>query len=234
VTLLSSLVELQDIDSELDSARARLDGVREQFGENEEIESLAEEIAALESELKTLQGEAKDVEADVAARRDKISHEEGRLYDGTVRNPKELKGIQQEVEGLRKHLTEREDEQLALLARVEEITGSLAARRGELEEKRNAWSAEQEELRRQEGELESEIARVDSSRQEAASRVEPPTLTLYDQIRRRRQGKAVARIERGVCTGCRISLPAAVLQRSRNINALVHCPSCERILFLSQ
>ena len=234
MTLLSSLVELQDIDSELDAARARLEGVRERFGENEEIAALQEEIPSLEAELKTLQSEAKEIEADVATRREKIAHEEGRLYDGTVRNPKELKGIQQEVEGLRKHLTEQEDAQLALLGRLEEVTGSLTSKRADLAEKTATWKAEQDDLRRQEAELEKEIARVDASRQDAAGRVAAPTLTQYDQIRRRRQGKAVARIERGVCTGCRITLPAAVLQRSRNVNALVQCPSCERILFLNQ
>jgi predicted nucleic acid-binding Zn-ribbon protein len=234
VTLLSSLVELQDIDSELDSARARLEGVRERFGESEEIGILQEEIVNLEAELKTLQSEAKEIDADVSTRREKIAHEEGRLYDGTVRNPKELKGIQQEVEGLRKHLAEQEDAQLALLGRLDELTSSLSSKQADLAEKTATWTAEQDDLRRQEGELEAEIARVDATRQQAAGRVAAPTLTEYDQIRRRRQGKAVARIERGVCTGCRISLPAAVLQRSRNINALVHCPSCERILFLNQ
>jgi predicted nucleic acid-binding Zn-ribbon protein len=234
VTLLSSLVELQDIDSELDSARARLEGVRERFGESEELATLQEEVAAFEAELKTLQSDAREIDADVSTRREKIAHEEGRLYDGTVRNPKELKGIQQEVEALRKHLTEREDAQLSLMGRLEEVTASLTSKRSELAEKQAAWTADQDDLRRQERELEAEIAKVDASRQQAAGRVASPTLTQYDQIRRRRQGKAVARIERGVCTGCRISLPAAVLQRSRNINALVQCPSCERILFLNQ
>jgi predicted nucleic acid-binding Zn-ribbon protein len=49
----------------------------------------------------------------------------------------------------------------------------------------------------------------------------------------RRQGRAVAKVERGMCGGCRISLPMTVLQKARSGLDVVQCVSCERILYVS-
>ena len=40
-----------------------------------------------------------------------------------------------------------------------------------------------------------------------------------------------ARVEQGICRGCRISLPTTDLQQARS-GKLVQCSSCGRILFL--
>jgi predicted nucleic acid-binding Zn-ribbon protein len=43
----------------------------------------------------------------------------------------------------------------------------------------------------------------------------------------------VAVVERGLCQGCRISLPMSVVQKARAGAGLVKCVSCERILLVS-
>ena len=76
------------------------------------------------------------------------------------------------------------------------------------------------------------FARLELSRNEMAARVEPSTLKLYDNLRSRRQGKAVARVEQGMCQGCRIVLPMNKLQQIKTGYSLVQCGSCDRILYL--
>ena len=58
-------------------------------------------------------------------------------------------------------------------------------------------------------------------------------LSLYRALRERRQATAVAVVERGLCQGCRISLPMSVVQKARAGAGLVQCVSCERILLVS-
>jgi predicted nucleic acid-binding Zn-ribbon protein len=43
----------------------------------------------------------------------------------------------------------------------------------------------------------------------------------------------VAHVERGMCKGCRITLPMSVLQKARAGVGLVQCVSCERILLVN-
>jgi predicted nucleic acid-binding Zn-ribbon protein len=38
-------------------------------------------------------------------------------------------------------------------------------------------------------------------------------------------------VERTLCHGCRVTLPAVVVQRVRTSPNLVQCPSCGRILY---
>ena len=57
-------------------------------------------------------------------------------------------------------------------------------------------------------------------------------LNLYSILRERRDGSAVATVERSMCQGCRITLPRNIIQKARNPEELVQCVSCERILVL--
>jgi predicted nucleic acid-binding Zn-ribbon protein len=56
-------------------------------------------------------------------------------------------------------------------------------------------------------------------------------LRTYNHIRIAHQGRALAKLDRNLCTGCRISLPTNVVNKARTGNALVQCPNCERILY---
>jgi predicted nucleic acid-binding Zn-ribbon protein len=41
----------------------------------------------------------------------------------------------------------------------------------------------------------------------------------------------MARLDRNLCLGCRISLPVSTVNRARAGAVVVQCPNCERILF---
>ena len=58
-------------------------------------------------------------------------------------------------------------------------------------------------------------------------------LTLYDSLRKTTKGRPVARVERGMCQGCRITLSTMELQRARSAQSGVRCNSCRRIIYLA-
>ena len=82
-------------------------------------------------------------------------------------------------------------------------------------------------------ELEAAIAQLELNRNEMAAKLDTATLKLYENLRSKRQGKAVARVEQGMCQGCRIVLPMNKLQQIKTGHTMVQCGSCERILYLS-
>jgi predicted nucleic acid-binding Zn-ribbon protein len=117
--------------------------------------------------------------------------------------------------------------------KVEEQEAALREAEAVLKEVEARWQGEQSDLLGQKERLEAELAELEKSRQAQAGSIDGRVLELYDVLRDRRQGKAVVKVERGMCQGCRISLPMSVLQKTRSGFDVVQCVSCERILYVS-
>ncbi|MBA7679986.1 hypothetical protein ES703_88293 [subsurface metagenome] len=70
-----------------------------------------------------------------------------------------------------------------------------------------------------------------NKRQALWDKIDPHTTELYQQLKKQKV-TAVAKVEQGICIGCRISLSTATLQQVRSGN-LVQCTNCGRILYLA-
>jgi hypothetical protein len=130
-------------------------------------------------------------------------------------------------------LRRREDELLDLMVRAEESQTALREAEQSLAEAEGRWRREQEELATEKERLEGELAELGERRRQQSGLIEARVLALYDNLWERRQGRAVVKVERGMCGGCRISLPMSVLQKARSGLDVVQCVSCERILYVS-
>ena len=127
----------------------------------------------------------------------------------------------------------REDELLDLMVRVEERQAALREAEESLTEVEERWRQDQKDLTSEKGKLEGELAGLEEKRGQQSGLIEARVLALYDNLWERRQGRAVVKVERGMCGGCRISLPMTVLQKARSGMDVVQCVSCERILYVS-
>jgi hypothetical protein len=233
MAIAAELYALQEIDSANDVAQATLAAVEEQLGETEELTSARAAVEEHREALRGLHESQRDVEWQVDDARSHVTAVESKLYGGTVRNPKELAGLNDDANMLKGHLRVREDELLNHMVKVEEQEAALRQAQAVLKEVEGRWRGEQADLLGQKERLEVELAELESSRRGQAGRIDGRVLELYDLLRGRRQGKAVVKVERGMCQGCRISLPMSVLQKARSGFDVVQCVSCERILYVS-
>jgi predicted nucleic acid-binding Zn-ribbon protein len=233
MAIAAELYALQEIDSAIDVARATLAAVEEQLGETEELTSGRAAIQEHREALRGLHESQRDIEWQVDEARSHLTAVESKLYGGTVRNPKELAGLNEDADMLKGQLRRREDDLLNHMVKVEEEEGALRQAEAALKEVEERWQAEQADLSGQKERLEAELAELEKSRQAQAGSIDGRVLELYDLLRERRQGKAVVKVERGMCQGCRISLPMSVLQKTRSGFDVVQCVSCERILYVS-
>jgi len=233
MVIAAELYALQEIDSAIDVARATLAAVEEQLGETEELTAARAAVEEHREALRALHEAQRDVEWQVDDARSHVAAVEKKLYGGTVRNPKELEGLNEDANMLKGQLRRREDELLNHMVKVEDQETTLRQAEALLKEVEGRWRGEQADLLGQKERLERELAELENSRRAQAARIEGRVLALYDLLRDRHQGKAVAKVERGMCQGCRISLPMSVLQKARSGFDLVQCVSCERILYVS-
>jgi predicted nucleic acid-binding Zn-ribbon protein len=230
---VATLYELQEFDLAIDSANATLADVEERLRHDEELVAARENVKRLEEELSRIRQQQRDIDLDAEKIRERVKATETKLYGGSVRNPRELEDLQQDVQALTHQLRGREDEVLSLMMRAEELDGELQQARKNLADVEKVRNEEQEKLHAQQTAIQSELTSLEGQRSSQLTLIDPTALGLYSSLRERRQGRAVARVQQGMCQGCRIALPMTVLQRARPGIELVQCPSCERILYVN-
>ncbi len=233
MTTAAELFALQETDMALDRARGRLAEIEEALGETDEVVEVRQELAAKKAVVADLRAEQKELELSVDEVRRKSGEIEAKLYGGTVSNPKELADLDADLKSLRNQTRTREDVLLSNLVAMEEADAERKAAEARFAEIESEWLAGQQRLSAEKAEIEPEVQRLEALREQQLPDIERSELGLYQVLRERRAGQALARIERGMCQGCRITLPVSLLQKARTGLGLVQCVSCERILLVS-
>ena len=233
MTDVAELLLLQDTDVALDGALSRLAEIKAALGESEELVAAREAAAKKATAAEDVRSQQKDLELAADTIRGKATDIEKKLYGGSVKNPKELQDLDADLRSLKEQTRKREDELLSLLVQIEEAEAERQAADSALADVESGWRRGQDELLAEKAEIEPEVESLRGIRDSQATDVDRRLISLYDLLRERRGGTAVARVERGMCQGCRISLPMSVLQRARTGVSVVQCVSCERILLLT-
>lgn len=231
MTSIAELYAFQEIDLELTSSKTELEDVQSRLGETEELIEAKAKVAEHRETLEAADHTFKEREADADDQRSKIEPVEAKLYKGTIENPKELADLQLDLDSLRRRRSELEDRALEAMDQVETAQQGLAKAEAELSEVEKSFGSDQSELVDRQAELTKRIGELEVQRAEEIEELDASLLELYNQLVPRKEGRAVAKVERGACGGCRISLPTNVLQRARSGALLVRCSNCERILF---
>jgi len=232
MNLARQLYQLQELDVEIESDEQALGRVTSQIGESEAV---LESQARLESEqqsLEELKHQQHTAEWEIDDVTTKIAAAEESLFSGRIKNPKELASLQQEVEMFKARRGQLEEKALSVIDQVEQVEAAVAKISAELKTLTAEWRRQQKQLAGEKTKLQAALADLKGRWQQLSEQVEPETVEFYKQLRERKGGTAVARVEQGICRGCRISLPTTDLQRVRG-NNLVQCSSCGRILFLA-
>ena len=233
MTVVQQLYDLLAIDVEIERFRKSIASIDDTLADNHLLLETQRSLEQTQATLRTQETERKDLELTVESYHDKGEQLESKLYGGTVRNPRELKDMQTELDLLREQQKQKEESLLVALGATEKTEQSLGSLKSALQEIQTARQKEQKQLLEEKTHLQKDSAVLEEKRQDLTSLVDTVHLRLYDTLRSARQGQAVAKVERGICQGCRISLPTKVVQVARTAQKLVQCPSCSRILYAS-
>ncbi len=229
--VVADLWNLQETDTALDSRRGSLDDAQSRLGDTDELVAQRARAEELQAALRAAESAQKDVEIEADDLKAKIEPAEKKLYSGTIKNPKELGDLQADIDQLKRHLSAVEDRDLAALTAVEAADKEYRAAAGELDVMETSAREEQTELTQRIVKLQGEIAEYETERGDRLEYVDDDLLKRYEHIRAAHQGRAIAKLDRNLCLGCRISLPTQLVNKARAGNVLVQCPNCERILY---
>lgn len=228
---ISGLVRLQETDLALDTRRATVSDAESRIGEKEELIELRARVAALRDALHAAEGTQNDIELEADGLKAKIAPLDEKLYSGAIKNPRELSDLQADIDQLKRQLSSTEDRGMEALAALDAAQAEHRAAEADLAALEASTAGEQAELSATIAQLTGEIAELEGVRQEQAEYIDNELRARYDHIRRVHQGRGVAKLDRNLCLGCRISLPVSMVNKARAGAAVVQCPNCERILY---
>jgi len=229
------LLDLQDLDSTLDKLSHR----RKTLPELATIAELEQKRAAVTDELVFKRTDVQDLgrdqrkaDADVEQVRTRRTRNQDRLDKGQVSSPKELEGLQHELQTLERRISDLEDAELDVMERLEAAETELA----EMEELADDLGRRlEEEIRRRDdafAEIDADAEQTRAARDKLASEVPDDLLSLYERLRAGHSGVGAAELAHKRCGGCRLELNPAELRdiAAAAADDVVRCEECGRIL----
>ena len=229
VNLGKRLYDLQQFDLRLEKTAEMLSQVEHQLNHNQALEQAKADLEAIQKDQAALQEKQRAAEYTVDDLQAKLKPIKQKLFAGSISNPKELGAMQQQANQIKGHITEEEDKILEMMGQAEALQNAAAAKGASIDSIEREWSEKRNQLLAEQADL---LAAVDSERKkkdEILSQIDPAHLQLYEKLRQKKQGSAVAKIEQGRCQGCKITIPVSELSQAR-AGELVQCGSCSRVL----
>ncbi len=224
------LFRLQQIDRQIDRARARLDAIQQTLQNDSELRGAAEQSRAAQEAHFHAAGEQKNITAEAGALKIKIQQAEASLYGGKVKNPKELQDLEREIASLKKHLTTLEERELESMLALEERENELQSANANLEIVQARKNNEHKNLIEEQNALQIELEKFTEERSAALAPIDPALAEMYETLRKDKRGIAVAEVTENACSACGANINAALTQNARSAK-LAYCPSCGRILY---
>jgi predicted nucleic acid-binding Zn-ribbon protein len=228
------MLDLQGLDTRLD----QLDHKRKNLPQHARIAELDAQIADLDAAVATSRTAAADLrrelakaEADVQQVRDRAARDQSRLESGSG-SAKDLQALQSELVSLGRRQGELEEVELEVMERLEAHEGALSGlttAHAALLNDRAAVVAERDaELKV----IDAEGVQVAEKRTATAEPLPAPLIAIYDRLRGRLGGVAVASLRRGRSEGSGMPVPATELAaiKATPADQLVYCEDSGRIL----
>lgn len=227
----AALYQLQTLDSQIDTIRARLAEIDHLLNEDAAVRRAQARLNRATSAVRQWRTRLTDLELERRRLHDEAESVEQRLYSGKIHNPRELTDLQGKIRELRQRHEGMEEPVIEAMLEIEAGDEAVEEAQARLErvtaEKANASGELTEEREKLLGQLAALEEQVPAARAEA----EPQHLALYDRLRKRPGGLAVAALSRGgECTACGMQVTTSMKQQVRR-GTVMACPTCQRILY---
>lgn len=229
-----TLYALQQVDIQLARQGRRFKTVEASLGESE---ALRQARARLETATQThnhWQALSRDRDLEAQSLADKLRAEGERLYSGRISNPKELGDLQNAIEYLERRQTGLETQQIEAMIALEEATVQLAVAHEEFVVAEGAWKSENAELNQEYETLKQELPQLMAQRRRLLQALSEEDRNEYSSLQRLRKGLAVVLVHEGRCTTCNVSIPKRDLERAAQVDEIMHCSGCDRILYVPE
>lgn len=229
IEAIQLLLRLQEIDLQLHAANEELQSfpplraaaLSQRADERAAVAAAQQSVAELERQQRTLDTELRDVEAVL----EKLNVQ---LYEVTSKQA--LDALQSELDRAGATKSEHEDQILDLLEKIDSGSAAVEAAQRAASEGLAQGAVEEAAYAKREQELAEEITRLSGMRGDRETGLEAKVIRAYDGARRKRL-PAVVYADAKRCPVCRMAISPQKWIELSVATTLVHCGTCDRILY---
>ncbi|MDH5804847.1 MAG: hypothetical protein OEZ54_06655 [Gemmatimonadota bacterium] len=230
---LNSLLALQDQDRIILDIRSEMQGFDPELADLDGAKEKVEQtLSSLREELESATSLRDDFEKNIETF--KVMQDRRRQKLEWVRGAKEASALMAEIDAARSVIAKEEAEWVRAADRAKEIEQAVAE-----EEERLVQLVEEQAPRRSEiaaavKSCEKKIAKVKTTRADAAKNVSRQLLVVYDRVLRGRAPLALYELHGDACGHCYTSVPMHLLQQIRRNESVTTCEACGVIMYYIQ
>jgi len=226
-----NLFRLQNLDTQIDDANKRIFEIDRILSDDKLVRRAEKALEKAGEATILIRIELHQIEDKVEANTIKRKTTQAALFSGKIKNPKELQDLQMESEALKRYITQLEDGQLEAMIAFEAAEKAEAQAKKDLQQAKGKVAEQNAALLGERNKLASDLERLLREKEAVVQSIPGENLSLYQKLRKLKNGKAVAMVSLGGCSICGQALTPADQQAVRASNRIVFCPSCGRILY---
>jgi len=224
------LVKLQKIDQKIQ----KLKQVEEEG--SVKIAALEGDFAKIEQEVtaslereKELKKRRRELEGEIEQRTEKIKNNNARQYQ--VKTNEEYRALLKEIDYLKKSNSEAEEEALEIMEVLDTLEGENRELAADLEKKRESLTNDKKEVEDWMAACKKDLDTSGVEREKLVNDIPAKTMSAYQRVFSRRNGRAVVPIINGICQECHLQIPPQQFNELQRNDKLMNCPNCNRIIY---
>ena len=232
MTELRRLYELQELDLQIDDLTKTLADLESRLVDDSVVAEAKRRVAVLENNAEQLASHRRSVDRAIEDLQTRLGRTQERMYSGSIKSVKEMEAAEEERASTERDIAENEDRLLEVMVKADEVDDTLTKGRQVVKRLEDQRSADVAVLTAKAEETRASLDDLTPRRDRTWDSISSPVLHLYESLRSSRGGTAIAKVERGMCSRCRVTLSTSEQQRIRSASDPMQCSSCHRILYL--
>jgi uncharacterized protein len=236
--ILSSLVNLQSIETQLRKTEQRLKQSQQALSRQEQqIQRLHGALAAKREEIKLTRMQHDRLELELRTMEDHISKH--RVGLNQARTNKDYSAILTRINTEKVDKSKLEDQILALIGQIDADQAGCREIEEQIKKDEAHLGEVQQQAKEKQAVIQAELDRLTRARKEAITTVPPKERAMFERMADRFEGEVLATVARlngkrgdHSCGGCFMSIPLEMVNSLMSRDEVVVCPSCGRILVL--
>jgi len=230
---LQALKSLQEFDTEIFRLRDELRRLPEELTRRKAmIETQAARREETARAARGFQTQVKEIEDMTTISRQRLRKVENE-GNSARQDAATLAAFQIEARNLKRDISAAEEQGLGLVEQFESRTKDVARLDAEIVEAKKLFDEFAANVARESAVAQKRLDELLAQREKRSTGSVPKeAMELYQRLILARAGVALAELDGKVCQACFITVPPNVSVRVLRGNALVQCPSCDRIFYL--
>ena len=230
--ILKELLELQEVDTRLNTVRARLATFPKQLAEvKARIDAGRTALDRSKESHSTTLKDRKRYELDVEQWKEKVKKYRGQAFQ--VKTNEAYKALQHEVEMAEAEIAKAEDRLLEQMVSGEQYDRQVKAAEKSFKQVEEEAREVRSQIDAEKTTVEKEFAQLEAERAQVIKVIPEDMLDHYQRIAKKHGGVAIAEVRGEACSACGARIRPHVFQilRREDTSELYHCELCTRVLY---